>query len=105
MEWRILSIEEISANWNKIFPEMQHACIMSGEKYTAEYFMDAATIGTANIWADEDVDNFILTDILDFPLKRFARVVLGMGKGLKSDSLFIPKFEKWAKENNCDVVS
>lgn len=104
MAWRILTVPEIISIWDRILPQVRYACLASAEKYTPEYFLQILTEDHALLWADENIDNFILCDAIQFPKKKFARVVMGMGKDLKTDDTFIATFETWARENDFQGV-
>lgn len=103
-EWNIIPSEEIPIVWGIIAHWVDQACEASYGKYSPKYFLQILLNNQSQLWMDADKSAAIITDIIFFPHKKYARLVMGMGKDPQDLADFITTFEDWAKNIACDGV-
>lgn len=101
--WKIISPMEIPLIWGKIAHLVEQACIAGNNKYSTHYFLQILLQDVAQLWMDEN-NSAIITDVINFPHKKYARLIMGMGENSQDLASFIITFEEWAKLNGCHGV-
>lgn len=106
-KWRTLEISEVIVIWSFIQDYIEQSCERSFWKYSPDDFLKIILSGDATLWigsTNDRIDGAAITDIIQFPNKKYARVTIGMGENPLDLSTFITEFEQWAKLNGCEGV-
>ena len=106
-EWEIVGTGEVKEVWPRVEPWLLAACGKSFDKHSPGDFLSLILEEKAQLWVGRlhgKIEAAAITDILQFPNKRYARVSVGMGENPHDIKEFIDDFEQWAKENGCQGV-
>ncbi len=106
MDRIITGITEIDLFWPHFEPLVARACEVEGE-YTAKDVYARCKAKEMQLWvsvykgAPEAV---MVSEIMAFPARKVAVIVLMAGENAKIVKRFIPTFMTWARNNGCDTV-
>lgn len=106
-KWFIVPLSTLEVVWQEIEPWIVGACKRSGYKYTPDGFLESILQDKAQLWIgvrDDAIEAAALTDIIEYPNKRYARVTVGMGNNPQDLESFISTFEAWAHDMGCHGV-
>ncbi len=105
--WEIVDSAHIPQIWKDVRHLVQQACENTFDRYTSDDFLGFLVAGQTQLWLgieNDIVEAAALTDIVQFPHKKYARVIMGLGNNPNELETFIETFELWARNNNCDGV-
>lgn len=102
-EWKLVPLEQIAEVWILIIEWVDKACEFSYDKYSPSDFLKVLLEDRAQLWVgrtDQIIEAAAITDVIDFPNRRYARITMGMGNP-DDLYLFIETFENWARAVGC----
>lgn len=105
--WEIVPLNEIQIVWEFVGPLVKLACDKSFNKYSPNDFMTLLLKGQAQLWVGKvggKIEASAITDVINFPNKKYARVTIGMGDDPTNLESFITAFEAWARSVGCHGV-
>lgn len=100
-----LTLSEIEEQRGRIEALLSRA-LVGVEEINVETIVQAVAQGTAQLWGgwvDGELEGVMVTELVQYPLQRIARVVaLGAKKGqFHHFRQFLPDVEVWARINGC----
>lgn len=104
-QWSIVPTAGINAVWPIVSAWMAGACERGFAKYAPDDFLALLLEEKAQLWLGkgDGIEAAAITDVIQYPNKRYARVTIGMGDPTDLSS-FIAAFEAWARDIGCDGV-
>lgn len=106
-EWSIVPTANIEGVWGAVERFIGLACEAGFEKYSPGDFLKTLLEEKAQLWlgiSEGRIEAAAITDVIQFPNKKYARVTIGMGERPDDLESFITAFEAWAKSIGCDGV-
>lgn len=89
--------------WHWIEPLLAKSLKRYGDQYETSDFLGYLQNGACQLWVLGN-RSAVICDVTEYPKKRLARIIVGMGK-LDDTRSFLPVFEAWAKQAGCSGVS
>lgn len=102
--WRIVPTSEVMEVWGAILPWVTKACQKGLDKYSAADFLGMILAEDAQLWVDDKMEGAAISNVTQFPNKKSANVLIGMGERPDDLASFIEGFDAWAKDIGCDLV-
>lgn len=98
---RGIGFDEIEDIWPRIEPWVSKSCKRGGNKYLASDIKGALLSRDMQLWIAGDIEACAVTEIVDYPQKRYLRIHLGAGEYRKHFKEFIKISEAWAVTHDC----
>ena len=92
------SYDDLLPYMDKVFPKLEIACSYSLGRFQAVDIVEYIRIGFMQIWLafdGDELDGFVLTQILDFPRAKELRILCLMGVRIEGPQAFLASIGSW----------
>ena len=90
---------ELFAHWQRVLPLVRAALRRSGDTHSEASVLREIYEHRAQFWCSPD--SFVVTEIVDYPLKRVLRVALAGGELADILACFHDQVLAWGREQGC----
>lgn len=89
--------------WNEIKQLVERACARSFPKFTVDNIKAAVMRRDMQLWVivEEKIYAVIVTEIINYPLRRVCRVLIATGSQRERWQHLISEIENWAADHGC----
>lgn len=102
--WAGIRKDLVGECWPHVFDLIAKACSGSYGRLTPGAVLSDLKSGDMQLWVTHDggrIAACFVTTIIDYPLKRYCRILIATGRGRQRWQHFMPVLESWARQQGC----
>lgn len=110
VKWAGIRVPQVNEMWHIVLPFIKRALERGHGEYEAEDIYFAIIKGEMQLWAVYGAEisrlsAICVTEVIQFPKKKMASVVLISGEGIHDWMHLLPEvIEEWAREKGCEEI-